>query len=314
MKTITLSEETISGIPCVATIGCFDGVHRGHQLVLRLVRERACRDGLLPTVITFDRQPRQLFDPAFRPQLLTTLEEKQACLEAAGIRQLVVLPFTKELAALSAETFMRDVLYRQLNVRVLLTGYDNRFGHNRSEGFDDYVRYGQAIGMEVIHGDVEMMDGERAVSSTVIRRLLSEEGRVELMPDVLTRYYSLTGHVVPGEHIGHELGFPTANLQPDSAEKLVPAGGVYAVWASLAGENHCLPAMMNIGVRPTFEGHRQTLEVHILKEVGDIYDRQLTVTFVSRLRDERRFDSREALMIQLRQDREMAIGRLSKSE
>ena len=314
MKTITLSEETISDVPCVATIGCFDGVHRGHQLVLRLVRERAYRDGMLPTVITFDRQPRQLFDPTFRPQLLTTLEEKKRCLEAAGIRQLVVLPFTKELAVLSAEAFMRDVLYRQLNVRVLLTGYDNRFGHNRSEGFDDYVRYGQAIGMEVVHGDVEMMDGERAVSSTAIRRLLSEEGRVELMPDVLTRYYSLTGHVVQGEHIGHELGFPTANLQPDCAEKLVPAGGVYAVWASLAGESRRLPAMMNIGVRPTFEGHRQTIEVHILKEVGNIYDRHLTVTFVSRLRDERRFDSREALMTQLRQDREMAIERLSRSE
>ena len=312
METIVFSQETKIAEPGIATIGCFDGVHRGHQLVLRQLTDRAQRQGLMPTVVTFDRQPRQVFDPSFHPQLLSTFEEKQACLESVGIRQLVVLPFTKEMAALSAEDFMREVLHRQLNVQVLLTGYDNRFGHNRAEGFDDYVRYGQALGMEVVQTDVEMIDGQQAVSSTMIRRLLTEDGRVDLMPDVLTRYYSLTGHIVSGEHIGHELGFPTANLLPDSPEKLIPAGGVYAVWASLDGEGHRLPAMMNIGMRPTFEGHHQTLEVHILKPVGDVYGRRLTVEFVSRLRSEHRFDSREALMTQLKQDRETVERLLDK--
>lgn len=302
MKTIVLSSETKLAVPCVATIGSFDGVHRGHQLVIRMVLERAQRLGLSPMVITFDRQPRQLFDPDFRPQLLSTLQEKTVCLQALGIETLVVLPFTKEMAALSAEAFMRQVLHQQLNVKVLLTGYDNRFGHNRSEGFDDYVRYGNALGIEVLRGDVELMDGETAVSSTVIRRLLAEGGRVELMPDVLTRYYALSGRIVAGQHIGHELGFPTANLEPDDRDKLIPASGAYAVWATLEGGER-LPAMMNIGMRPTFEGHSRTLEVHILKEVGDIYGQRLTVEFVSRLRSERRFDSREALMAQLRQDR-----------
>ena len=311
MKTIILSSETKLTTPCVATIGSFDGVHRGHQLVVRLLIDRAKRQGLSPVVITFDRQPRQLFDQDFRPQLLSTLEEKASCLQALGIETLVVLPFTKEMAALSAEAFMRQVLRCQLNVQVLLTGYDNRFGHNRSEGFDDYVRYGKAMDMEVVRGDVELMDGQMAVSSTAIRRLLSEEGRVDLMPDVLTRYYALTGHIVPGEHIGHELGFPTANLAPDDPFKLIPASGVYAVWASIAGGGR-MPAMMNIGTRPTFEGHRQTLEVHILKEVGDIYGQALTVEFVSRLRSERRFDSREALVEQLRQDRESVFTLLNK--
>ena len=309
MKTIILSSETKLTIPCVATIGSFDGVHRGHQLVVRMVIDRARRQGLSPMVITFDRQPRQLFDPDFHPQLLSTLEEKTACLQALGVETLVVLPFTKEMAALSAEAFMRQVLHRQLNVQVLQTGYDNRFGHNRSEGFDDYVRYGKALDMEVVRGDVELMDGATAVSSTAIRRLLSEEGRVDLMPDLLTRYYALTGHIVPGEHIGHELGFPTANLAPDDPFKLIPASGVYAVWASIADGGR-MPAMMNIGTRPTFEGHRQTLEVHILKEVGDIYGQALTVEFVSRLRSERRFDSREALVEQLRQDRESVFALL----
>ena len=311
MKTIILSSETKLTTPCVATIGSFDGVHRGHQLVVRLLIDRAKRQGLSPVVITFDRQPRQLFDQDFRPQLLSTLEEKASCLQALGIETLVVLPFTKEMAALSAEAFMRQVLRCQLNVQVLLTGYDNRFGHNRSEGFDDYVRYGKAMDMEVVRGDVELMDGQMAVSSTAIRRLLSEEGRVDLMPDVLTRYYALTGHIVPGEHIGHELGFPTANLAPDDPFKLIPASGVYAVWASIA-DGERMPAMMNIGTRPTFEGHRQTLEVHILKEVGDIYGQALTVEFVSRLRSERRFDSREALVEQLRQDRESVFTLLNK--
>ncbi len=311
MKTIILSSETKLTIPCVATIGSFDGVHRGHQLVVRMVIDRAKRQGLSPVVITFDRQPRQLFDPDFRPQLLSTLEEKASCLQALGVETLVVLPFTKEMAALSAEAFMRQVLRCQLNVQVLLTGYDNRFGHNRSEGFDDYALYGKAMDMEVVRGDVELMDGQMAVSSTAIRRLLSEEGRVDLMPDVLTRYYALTGHIVPGEHIGHELGFPTANLAPDNPFKLIPASGVYAVWASIAGGGR-MPAMMNIGTRPTFEGHRQTLEVHILKEVGDIYGQALTVEFVSRLRSERRFDSREALVEQLRQDRESVFTLLNK--
>ncbi|MBR2290961.1 MAG: riboflavin biosynthesis protein RibF [Prevotella sp.] len=309
MKTIILSSETKLTTPCVATIGSFDGVHRGHQLVVRLLIDRAKRQGLSPVVITFDRQPRQLFDQDFRPQLLSTLEEKASCLQALGIETLVVLPFTKEMAALSAEAFMRQVLCRQLNVQVLLTGYDNRFGHNRSEGFDDYVRYGKAMEMEVVRGDVELMDGATAVSSTAIRRLLSDEGRVDLMPDVLTRYYALSGHIVPGEHIGHELGFPTANLAPDDPFKLIPASGVYAVWASIADGGR-MPAMMNIGTRPTFEGHRQTLEVHILKEVGDIYGQTLTVEFVSRLRSERRFDSREALVEQLRQDRESVFALL----
>ena len=125
-------------------------------------------------VITFDRQPRQLFDPSFQPQLLSTLEEKAAYLNAMGVEQIVVLPFTKELAALSAEAFIRQILWQQLGVRLLVTGYDNRFGHNRSEGFDDYVRYGQSVGMEVLQGHVEMMNEGAAVSSTALRQLLTE--------------------------------------------------------------------------------------------------------------------------------------------
>ena len=263
---LILTSETLLKTPSAATIGCFDGVHRGHQLLVKLLLRESGQRGLMPMVITFDRQPRQLFDPSFQPQLLSTMEEKVACLETLGIKQIVVLPFTKELATLSAEAFIRQVLWEQLGVHLLVTGYDNRFGHDRSEGFDDYVRYGRSLGMEVLKGHVEMMNERSAVSSTVLRQLLTEQGRVDLMPTYLTRPYSMTGHVVSGEHIGQTLGFPTANLELDNAEKLIPANGAYAVWASL-DDGSRMPAMMNIGTRPTFDGHRQTLEAHILKEV-----------------------------------------------
>ena len=297
-----LSPDTHLSIPSAATIGCFDGVHRGHQMLVQMMVCQARQRGLKPIAVTFDRLPRQLFDPTFHPQILSTLEEKTACLQQLGVEEVIVLPFTHQLAALSAEAFMSNILRDQLSVELLVTGYDNRFGHDRSESFYDYVRYGQKLGIEVVRGDVAMMDNQMAVSSTVIRQLLAEEGRVEMMPDVLTRWYTLSGRVVPGEHIGHELGFPTANLEPDSQEKLIPASGAYAVWAIVDG--YRMPAMMNIGMRPTFEGKQQTLEVHIMKDVGNLYGQLMTVEFVSRLRAEQRFDTREALIAQLEHDKQ----------
>ena len=305
MKTIFLNKRLEKAPGSVATIGVFDGVHLGHQLVISKVLEQARQRGLVSTVITFDRSPREVLDPSFRPQLLTTLEEKSDIIASLGVDQLVVLPFTREMASLSAWDFMQQVLSDQLHVKVLFTGYDNRFGHDRTEGFDDYVSYGEQLGMQVLRGDVELMDGgSLAVSSSEIRRLLADEGRVELMPRYLTRCYVLKGKVMPGEHIGHKIGYPTANLEPEGTGKLIPAAGVYAVWAKLEGEQSSRAAMMNIGMRPTFDGHRQTLEVNILGFDGDLYGQTVEVTFVERLRDERKFDSPEALAAQLEQDRD----------
>ena len=301
-----LSPEIHLSTPSAATIGCFDGVHRGHQMLVQMMVQQARQRGLKPMAVTFDRLPRQLFDQTFQPQVLSTLDEKETYLKALGVEEVVVLPFTHQLAALSAEAFMREILRDQLSVALLVTGYDHRFGHDRSEGFDDYVRYGQQLSMVVVRGDVAMMDNQVAVSSTVIRQLLAEEGRVDRMPEVLTRRYMISGRVVSGEHIGHELGFPTANLEPDCKEKLIPANGAYAVWAIVDG--HRMPAMMNIGTRPTFEGKQQTLEVHILSAVGNLYGQKMTVEFVSRLRAEQRFDTREALIVQLELDKQKTEG------
>ena len=249
MKIIFLNKRLEKVPGSVATIGVFDGVHLGHQLVIGKVLEQARQRRLVSTVITFDRSPREVLDPSFRPQLLTTLEEKSDIIASLGVDQLVVLPFTRETASLSAWDFMQQVLSDQLHVKVLFTGYDNRFGHDRTEGFDDYVRYGEQLGMQVLRGDVELMDGgSLAVSSSEIRRLLADEGRVELMPRYLTRRYVLKGRVMPGEHIGHKIGYPTANLEPEGTGKLIPAAGVYAVWAMLEGEQSPRAAMMNIGI------------------------------------------------------------------
>ena len=305
METIYLNQNPGKSASCVATVGMFDGVHRGHQHVIGKVVEMARMTGLSSTVITFDKAPRQVLDPSFHPQLLTTLEEKEAVIRELGVDTLVVLPFTREMAGLSAKDFMHQVLREQLLTEVLVTGYDNRFGHDRTEGFDDYVRYGQELGMEVVRGDAQLMDdGMRPVSSSVIRQLLAEEGRVDLMPHYLTRLYQLRGTVTSGEHIGHRIGYPTANLEPVEADKLIPAPGVYAVWATLEGEQKPRAAMMNIGNRPTFHGNRQTLEVNIFDFDGDLYGQRVNVSFVKRLREERYFESPEALASQLKTDKE----------
>lgn len=311
MKTIYFNNSPKMGSGCVATIGMFDGVHQGHQLLISMVTEKARVSGLASMVITFDNAPRQVLDPKFRPQLLTTLEEKTDAIKKLGIDQLTVLPFTRETALLPARTFMQKILKEELSVKMLITGYDNHFGHrpigqSYNEGFNDYVRYGQELDMEVIRGDVELTpDGTRPLSSSVIRKLLAEEGNVGMMSQCLGRYYQLRGKVESGEHIGHRLGFPTANVQPDNPFKVIPASGAYAVWATL-GDGQQRAAMMNIGTRPTFDGHNRTLEVNILDFNGDLYGQAVTITFVERLREERRFDSPEALVEQLNEDQEQA--------
>ena len=247
-------------------------------------------------VVTFERHPRQVICPDWQPQLLTSLEEKEALLAATGIDVMVVLRFDAAMAALSAQAFMSRVLKDRLNVDALLAGYDNRFGHGRTEGFDDYVGYGKTIGIDVV-GAEALMQQESAVSSTRIRRLICE-GRVGEAADCLGRRYSLSGNVVHGEQVGRRLGFPTANIVPEDSQKLLPADGVYAVEA-WTDDGRRMAGVMNIGTRPTFNGHSRTLEVHLLDFSGDLYNQRLTVSFAARLRDECTFTSADALQQQM---------------
>ena len=272
----------------VATIGMFDGVHRGHQYVLQQVVQTARERGLQSMAITFDHTLRK--DP-----LLTTLNDKLSLLQRLGIDRIEVLAFTDALKQMTAREFMQQVLKERLGVRVLLIGYDNRFGRGRSEGFDDYLRYGRELDIDLVQ-----LSAQGTVCSSFIRQQL-KEGRVAEAAELLGHPYLLEGRVEHGEHIGTRLGYPTANLVPADGQ-LIPASGVYAVRVSLDQQPTLYAAMMNIGTRPTFEGHKQTLEVNILDFEGDLYGKSLTVHFIERLRDEQRFDSEEALVRQLEVD------------
>ena len=302
METLFLERNNHAIVPSVATIGMFDGVHEGHRFVLSHVCDYAKAHQIASTVITFDRHPREVVQTGWHPLLLTTFEERMRLLEETGVDRCVVLPFTIEMAALSARDFMQMMVER-LGVKVLLTGYDNRFGHNRSETFDDYVRYGKELGIEVkgLPPTPSEESGDH-VSSSMVRRLL-EKGDVKEAARCLTYPYSITGRVVKGEHVGTRLGFPTANLQVADPHKMIPAAGVYAVRCMMDdGRSKMYKGMMNIGTRPTFGVHRQTLEVHILNYEGDLYGQTVTVSFIERLRDERRFDNEEELRAQLKED------------
>lgn len=308
MKTLYLNTETPVQLPCVATIGFFDGVHRGHQYLIRQVVETARRDGLVASVITFSRHPRQVLQSAYVPQLLTTTDQKLQLLSHTGADQAVVLDFDAEMASLSARDFMDRVLRSRLSVSRLVIGYDHHFGRGRADGFDDYVRYGHELGIEVVRSDALVADGVQ-VSSSVVRRCLLQ-GQIEQATHCLGHPYVLAGHVVGGFRKGRELGFPTANIDISSSGLLVPSPGVYAVRVRIEGSVAARPAMMNIGVRPTFGGTSLSLEVHILDFSDNLYNRQIQVAFVSRIREERRFDSPHQLVEQLREDREAVRARM----
>lgn len=283
-----------------ATIGFFDGVHRGHQFMIDSLTTMAHAQGRQSLVITFDRHPRQVVHADYVPQLITTTDEKLQLLHATAADRIEVLHFDAQMAQLSAYEFMRQVLHKKYGVAMLLTGYDNRFGHNRAEGFADYVRYGEEMGMEVRQNTPIDIDGLR-VSSSLIRRLIVE-GNITEASNCMGHPYSITGSVAHGFQEGRRIGFPTANIVPESAEKLVPGNGVYATRVSVEG-GEWMPAMLNIGTNPTFQRQQTTIEAHIIGFEGDIYGRKVRVEFGRKLRDEQRFESVEALQKQLEADK-----------
>lgn len=286
--------------PSIATIGFFDGVHRGHQYLIEQVRAAAAGRGWASAVVTFPVHPCRVMHPDRCPALLNTCEEKLAMLEKTGVDRCVLLEFTPQLAALSAYEFMK-LLKEQYRIRALVIGYDHRFGHNRSEGFDDYVQYGARLGMEVLPAKAYYgLDETLAVSSSRIRKLLLS-GQVSEAQACLGYEYFLQGIVVGGYRVGRTLGFPTANLQVTCPDKLIPADGVYAVRVHL--NDTCYGGMLSIGLRPTLDnGVNRSIEVHIFDFHQDIYQHSLRLSFVRRTRDEKKFNSLEELTSQLQRD------------
>lgn len=304
MKTIFLEginkDELTLEKPVVATIGFFDGVHLGHQFLINRLAEMAKQENLESMVITFDCHPRQVLQSNYQPRMLTTLEEKLEKLEKTASDHIVVLHFDKALAQLNSKQFMESILRERLNVRKLMMGYDNRFGHNRTETFDDYVLFGKEIGIEVCKNTALSM-GNFNVSSSVIRQFI-ETGNMEEATRCLGIPYSLSGKIVGGYQNGRKLGYPTANIDIRKTNKLLPAMGVYAVQVRIENNEKIYGGMLNIGTRPTFNGSDLSVEVYIFDFSGTLYDRTIKVFFMSRVRSDRIFPTLEALAEQLQLD------------
>jgi riboflavin kinase/FMN adenylyltransferase len=298
----SLRQETI------LAIGAFDGVHRGHQALIGQVVARARASGRLAGLITFHPHPVTVLAPDRAPRYLTTPGEKVALLERLGLDLVVLLPFTRETAATTAREFM-VAISNHLRLRELWIGADFALGHNR-EGTPSRLReLGVELGYEVRIVE-PVSSGDEVISSSRIRALL-RQGQVEEATRLLGRYPSLSGEVVTGAHRGHKLGFPTANLEV-RLERAVPADGIYAVFAVLGQER--LPAVANVGVRPSFDNGQRIVEAYIFDFDRDIYGCDLVIEFVARLREERRFDHIDDLIAQIERDGEQARCILSDVE
>lgn len=299
MIVIRQNEDTIEqGI--VATIGFFDGVHVGHRFLIKELQDWGKELNMPSAVITFPEHPRQVLHSDYRPKLLDTFQEKMERLETTGIDYCIALDFTYELSLYSAADFIR-LLAEEYHVKGLLIGYDHRFGHDRSDGFEQYVEYGGQVGMEVRKASPYDEENIR-VSSSEIRRLL-QKGKVEMANVLLTYPYQLRGRIVSGYKVGRTIGFPTANIEVDSPYKLLPKVGVYAVWVELLGKRY--KGMLYIGKRPTLQnGDNLTIEVNILGFSGNAYNDEITVSFVYAVREDKTFESVEALREQLERDRQ----------
>ncbi len=285
---------------CAAAVGSFDGVHLGHKSMLGELCSKAAERGLPVMAVTFARHPRMLFGSGAAPFLLSSNDEKAAMLEAAGVDICVMLDFDKDMAAMSAERFMNEVLSASLGVKMLCVGYDHHFGKPREgEGFEQYVRYGEKAGVEVFRTNPFFVGGS-AVSSSKVRRALAC-GNVEAAEKMLGRSYSFAGKVVHGAGIGRGIGFPTANVSLFDGMKMLPADGVYAVRAACCGNSY--KGIMNIGVKPTIgDGLLRTVEVHMLDFAGDIYGNDIVVEVKRFVRGEAAFDGIEALRRQIEAD------------
>lgn len=283
-----------------ATIGFFDGVHLGHQFLLQNLSTLCSSTDLHTMVITFNNHPRQVLQKDYIPQLLSLNSRKTELLYKHDIDTEVLLNFTKEMASLPARKFI-EILRHDLHVTKLLIGYDNRFGkYNPDEGFDQYREYGKEIGVEVIASEQFYTENQPNVSSSEVRRLLLS-GNIQSANNCLGYRYCYTGEVVHGFGEGRKLGFPTANMKVDH-HQLIPKRGVYSVIVNIEDDTHTYAGMMNIGVRPTYGNFTETSEVHIFNFDKDIYGKYITVEFVDRIRDEKKFSSLDELKKQLIED------------
>lgn len=302
MKVVSATDRSIPQTPSVVTIGTFDGVHIGHQKIIKKLTKKASKENLISVVLTFFPHPRMVLQQNPNIELLNTIAERKEILSALELDFIYIKRFTKEFSELSARDFVKTVLVDTLHAKYVIIGYDHQFGKDRSANIDDLRKFGAEFGFQV--EEISAQDVEEvAVSSTKIRTAL-KTGDITTANSYLGYSYYINGTVVRGKGFGKKMEFPTANIHVPDAYKLIPKDGVYVV--SSMYQDQVIYGMMNIGNNPTFDADKKTIEAHFFDFNEDLYGQDLKIMFLDRLRDEHKFESVEALIEQLRRDRTKA--------
>lgn len=292
----------------VVTIGTFDGVHVGHRKIISRIKELAANTGGETVLLTFFPHPRMILHPEDESiKLINTMPEKAELLEELGVEHLIITPFSRDFSNQSAEEYIREVLVNRIGTKTIVIGYDHRFGKDRQGGLNDLLRLGPVYGFEVV--EIPEQDiHDVAVSSTRIREALLNDN-IEEANDFLGYPFFVTGTVVRGDQIGRQIGYPTANIVVNERYKLVPSGGIFAVRVMVG--NQMYNGMGYIGTRPTINGLTRNIEVNIFDFDQDIYNQKIRVEFLNYIRGDIKFDSLEALKVQIAQDKQDAIRLLT---
>lgn len=296
----------------VLTVGTFDGVHVGHQKIVAKINEIAKEIGGESVLLTFHPHPRQvLFSDDDSLKLINTIEEKTNLLDSFGLDHVIYMAFEKSLSRMSPVEYVRDILVNKIGIHTIVIGYDHHFGRNREGDIDLLRELGPVYDFNVIEISAQEVD-EITVSSTKVRKAI-EQGDIASATEFLGHSFTLSGIVVRGRQIGREMGYPTANLKVEDKNKIIPGNGVYAVKGIIEGLIY--DGMLNIGHNPTIaEGLQQTIEVHFFDLSEDLYDREITLEFISRIRDEQKFEDLVALKGQLDMDKESAKAILTEKK
>jgi riboflavin kinase/FMN adenylyltransferase len=299
--------NTLPDKPTVVTIGTFDGVHIGHQKIIQRLINTGKEEGLKSVILTFFPHPRMVLQKDSNIKLINTIDERHGILKNMGLDFLVIKKFTHQFSRLSAEDFVKDILVEKLKAKKVIIGYDHRFGRNRNADINDLKVYGEAFGFEVEEISAQDID-DVAVSSTKIRTAITE-GNIKKANDYLGYHFMLTGKVTKGKGLGKQIDYPTANIEITEDYKIIPKQGSYIVKSII--RDKLVYGMMNIGMNPTVNGNMQTIEVHFFDFDKDIYGKTIEIELLDRIRDEEKFESIEALKLQLAKDKESALKFIS---
>ncbi len=292
----------------IVTIGTFDGVHIGHQKIIEKLIQETKKGDCESLILTFFPHPRMVLHETSSIKLLNTIGEKSCLLEKMGLDNLVIHPFDKEFSNLSAEEFIKKILVDAFNIQKIIIGYDHRFGKNRAANIEDLIGFGEKYGFEVEQISAQEIDSV-SVSSTKIRDAIAN-GIMAVANEYLGYDYLLSGKIIQGKQLGRTIGFPTANIKIEENYKLIPKNGVYFVKSYLQGKT--VFGIMNIGLNPTVNGEDLSIEVHFLDFNCDLYNSQLSVSVIARIRDEEKFSSVDLLKAQIQKDKNHAISIIEK--